>query len=264
MTRAEPGELVALLQGTPLVVMLDIDGTLCEIVERPDDAKVPPSATAALRALNGLRSLGVYLAFVTGRSVADARRMIDLDEVIIYGNHGMERLYPSGNIREPDGWNSWGSSLREAARDIAELIRRFPGAALEDKQFSLTLHYRAMKPQLFASLEARVGDIARRHGLKARDGKQMMSIVPAGAFDKGDAVLEILHECVPETSRSDASILFAGDDVTDEDAFAALKQLPGAVTVRVGDASAATAAKWSLATPMEVYQLLDLILESRR
>lgn len=241
--------------------MLDIDGTLCEIVERPDAAHVPLSARESLRALIGARARGVHVAFVTGRSVADARRMLDIKRVAIYGNHGMEYLSESGNITGPEGWEDAGLALREARRDLDAVVAQFSGTSIEDKEFSLSLHFREMDIALRPALEARVADIARKRGVSIAPGKCVINVLPSSSVTKGDAVLEIVHEFGGESP--DASILFVGDDVTDEDGFRALRTFPHATTVRVGSADATSDARLSLSDPRDVHQLLALLAESR-
>mgnify|MGYP001600330973 CR=1 len=241
--------------------MLDIDGTLCDIVERPDAAHVPLSARESLRTLIGRRARGVHVAFVTGRSVADARRMLDIDGVAIYGNHGMEYLSESGNITGPEGWEDAGLALRETRRDLDAVVAQFSGTSIEDKEFSLTLHFREMDSALLPALETRVADIARQRGVSLAAGKCVINILSSASVTKGDAVLEIVHEFGGESP--DASILFVGDDVTDEDGFRALRAFPHATTVHVGSAAGTSDARLSLSDPRAVHDLLALLAESR-
>lgn len=243
--------------------MLDIDGTLCDIVERADDALIPSVARDTLRALSADAARNVRVAFVTGRSVADANRMLGIESATIYGNHGMERLSATGEIRLPEGWDSDGARLRAAVPEFTRLVAMFPGASLEDKQFSLTLHYRAMDADLLPRFDAGAGEIARRHDLRLSHGKCVINVLTCPGRTKGDAVLEFVRDSGGDAPG--ASILFAGDDVTDEDAFRALGGVDGAVTVRVGagrgdtDASVDTAAQFSLGGPREVHDLLSLL-----
>ena len=263
MTEASPRDIARLLRGRPLIIMLDIDGTLCDIVERAGDARIPAAAQAALRTLGARSGAGTHLAFVTGRSVADARRMLHVDGAVIYGNHGMERLsssdpadaphLSSGVARKP------APELRAAARELRSCVAQFPGATLEDKGLSLSLHYRAMDPAQVPELSARVGKIGRLHGLRMIDGKCVINVLPADAWTKGDAVLDVIRSV--EGVAPDASILFAGDDVTDEDAFRALDGLPGAVTVRIGARDADSAARYVMPGPAQVHELLMLLAD---
>lgn len=256
-----PSDIQRILTGTPVIVMLDIDGTLCDIVERPADAHISPGARATLAALARGSTSGVRLAFVTGRSVADARTMIGIDGVTVYGNHGMERMSPSGTITGPPGWEATGPRLRAAAAELARVTALFPGSAVEDKRFTLTVHHRGMNMALEPRLKEAVRDVAQRHALRIAKGKCVFNLTPIAATDKGDAVLEIINANATDPAR--AAILFVGDDVTDEDAFRALARLPHAVTVRVGPDDASSLARYSLASPAEVYELLSAIAEAR-
>ncbi len=272
MTPTDPKSLVARLDGSPLIIMLDIDGTLCEIVERPDDATVPSGVMASLSRLNELRDRGVHLAFVTGRSAADATRMITVDGAVIYANHGSERIDGSGNIREPRGWKLSGPILAEASRQLATLSSEFPGTSLEDKRYSLTFHFRGMDFERLPDLTSRVMEITDDDALLTAFGKAVINIVPAGAHDKGDAALEIVRDIAGEPAAAGTSILFAGDDVTDEDAFRALENIPGAVTVRVGSsggsttssAAVETTARYAVSGTAAVHRLLKLLVEARQ
>ena len=241
--------------------MLDIDGTLCDIVERPDAANIPGTARASLRALIAERRRGVHVAFVTGRSVADARRMLAIDGVTIYGNHGMEHLSESGNITGPEGWEEAGHALREARQDLDAVVAQFSGTSIEDKGFSLSLHFREMDIDMLPALDARVAEIARARGVVLAPGKYVFNVLSSASRTKGDAVLQIVSELGGDAP--DASILFAGDDVTDEDGFRALRAFPDATTVHVGAPDAKTAARFSVDSPGEVHALLKLLAESR-
>jgi trehalose 6-phosphate phosphatase len=258
-----PGDIARLLTGTPLIIMLDIDGTLCDIVERADDARVPSIVRDALRALGGDAARDVRIAFVTGRSVADASCMLGIESATIYGNHGMERLSATGEIRLPDGWESDGARLRAAVPEFTRLVEMFPGTSLEDKQFSLTLHHRAMDAALLPRFDAGAGEIARRHDLRLAHGKCVINVLTSSGQTKGDAVLEFVRDSGGGVAG--ASILFAGDDVTDEDAFRALRNVAGAVTVHVGAdlaggaAAGGTCAHFSLGGPRDVHELLSLL-----
>ena len=261
MRRVTPPEVVARLNGSPLAVMLDIDGTLCAITERPCDATIPASAKEALRKLNGIDDDSVYLAFVTGRAAADAQSMLSLDHPLIYGNHGMERLSRAGNIRVSEVSETEQPALREAAREFDILTTDFDGSHLEDKRLSLSLHYRGIDMSSFPELDARARLIANRWSLRLTHGKRVMNVLPPNAVNKGNAVCEILMDTGADSPGS--SILYVGDDVTDEDAFVALLDVPNATTVRVGEADAESAAQYAVDTPGHVHEILDLLAAAR-
>ena len=239
--------------------MLDIDGTLCEIVECVDDAVIPSSARQALEVLARGARAGVYLAFVTGRSITDARRMVGLEGVVIYGNHGMERLDASGTIHGPEGWEEMGRNLRSAAREIVRVLATMRGSTLEDKRLTLSVHYRGMDMNALPELQHSVSEIARRYSLRMSPGKCVINLAPSAATGKGAAALEFVRDIAARNDVETPSILFAGDDITDEDAFEALSRFPQAVTVRVGDADADSAARYAMDSPGDVHQLIASI-----
>jgi trehalose-phosphatase len=239
--------------------MLDIDGTLCEIVQQPDAAVVGPAMRATISRLAGRTDGDIAVAFVTGRSVAMAQQMLGVDGVTIYGNHGIERLGRDGNIRTATGSDDAMAGLRSAAPEFAAIVTDFPGTFLEDKQFSLSVHYRGIDAARETELIARVQETASRHAVRLSGGKCVINITPAASWTKGDAALEIVRDNVDPDA--DASILYVGDDVTDEDAFRALGAVPGAVAVRVGDPTAKSAARISLDSPAQVQELLAILAD---
>lgn len=262
MKRTDPEAIASMLRGTPLVIMLDIDGTLCELVARADAAVVPEAVRAALVLLGKRRSDGVHVALVTGRSVADAQRMIGITGIAIHGNHGMERLLEDGTARGPEGFELEERRLRAAKADLALLAAEFPGTSVEDKQFSLSVHYRGMKDELVPEFIRRVSQSVERNDLRSSPGKCVINIVPMISRNKGDAVLDIIQKT--GATSSTASILFVGDDVTDEDAFVAMQPIAAAVTVRVGESTTESAARYSLSDPGAVQELLQTLADSSR
>ena len=189
--------------------------------------------------------------------------MLHVDGAVIYGNHGMERLSASGAVHSQHESSSpvWEPSpeLRAAAEELDSSMAEFPGAILEDKGLSLSLHYRATDPAQVPELSARASDIGRRHGLRIIDGKCVINMLPPSGWTKGDAVLDIVRSVAGVAPG--ASILFAGDDVTDEDAFRALREVPGAVTVHIGAPNARSAARYAMSAPAAVHELLTLLAD---
>lgn len=254
-----PEQLAVLLEKIPLLLMLDIDGTLCEIVHRPEDARVPDEVRDVLQQLAQVD--GVHVALVTGRSVRDAQRMVRVDGVHIHANHGIEILHPGGEMEIEAGWSDAAPALQSTGDDIAAVLQNFPGAFLEHKEYSLTVHYRDVDASRIADLSAAIAAIAATHSVRVESGKSVLNVVPAISVDKGTAVMRLVRDVLgPEVV---GSILFAGDDVTDEHAFRALAHMPNAVTVKIGDDSVHTAAKYRLYGPAAVHRLLALI-QARR
>src|SRR5918997_1361565 len=82
------------LSGSPLIVMLDVDGTLAPITSRPEEAAVPPETKRVIAALASRP--GVHVALVSGRAAAVARRMVGVSNAWVIGNHGYETVGPDG------------------------------------------------------------------------------------------------------------------------------------------------------------------------
>ena len=97
--------------------------------------------------------------------------------------------------------------------------------------------------------------------LRLSPGKWVLNVLPEEGLTKGDAVLEIIQDVIGDSMSG--SVLFVGDDITDEDAFRELRPMPNAVTVHVGSVDVASAAKLSLDNPHAVHELLALLAESR-
>jgi trehalose 6-phosphate phosphatase len=228
---------LALLRSEPgrAAVLLDVDGTLAPIVERPELASVPEETRAELRRLVGRYAL---VAGVTGRTSADAAGLVGVDGIEFVGVHGLE-LAP-----EAARW-------REALRPFAAE----PWPWVEDKGLSVSLHWRQAEDEEAA--ERQLQEVAARAaaaGLDPRWGRKVLELRPPVAVDKGTAVRALLE--VHGLGRA----LYAGDDTTDLDAFRGLDGLEVAVRVAVvsaeGPPELAAAADVVVSSPAELLALL--------
>src|SRR5688500_4320007 len=204
-------ELARRLSGTPCLVMLDVDGTLAPIVERHDEASVPPATQRAVATLAARPD--VHVALVSGRSVAVARRMVGVERVWAVGNHGSETMTPDGNLEIDPQVAAYQPAVAKVASTLEPLIAMVPGVVLEDKTWTLSVHFRLADPGVVPRLRGAITELTRRHGLRLMEGKMIFEIRPPVQVDKGTAVLalaEKLGGTVPG-----ASVLFAGDDTTD-------------------------------------------------
>ncbi|CAN5133661.1 trehalose-phosphatase [soil metagenome] len=229
------GPLLAPLTGAPESsgILLDVDGTLAPIVARPELSEVPAETKTELRRLV---SRYLLVACVSGRSHADAARLVGVEGIRIVGNHGLE--------------------LDPRSAELAEAVRRFvstlaipDGISVEDKELSVTLHYREAADLKGAEhWLAGVAARALEEGLDPRWGRMVLEIRPAVRADKGTAVRALIAE------SGATRALYAGDDVTDLDAFAALERGELECAVRVAVASPEA--------PIELAERADLVVES--
>jgi len=252
-------ELRPRLAGTPCVVMLDVDGTLAPIAASPDEAEVPPETR---RVIAGLACRdGVHVALVSGRAATDARRMVSVSNVWVIGNHGAEVIAPDGEQTVDPAVEQYQGAMARARAKLTAMLKPVVGVLVEDKRWSLSIHYRQADPHVLPRLQAIVEGVARDLGLRVHGGKMVFEIRPPVLVDKGTAVFALAQRL--QGLADGASLLFAGDDRTDEDAFRVLRmRAPQAVTVRVAeDPSAHTVAEFVVADPAAMRSLLEELLD---
>jgi trehalose-phosphatase len=271
--------VAARLAGRPLAVLLDVDGTLAPIAPRPEEAAVPAETRRVVAALATLPD--VRVALVSGRAAADARRMVGVANVWVIGNHGFEVVSPDGGELPQPELEPWRSAIARAARRIAPLVAPVPGVLLEDKGWTLSVHYRLADPKVVPRLVESVERVAEPLGLRVMRGKMVVEVRPDVRVDKGTAVLRLVTELGAvgrregviagddhDVAMSDGSgsAVFVGDDRTDEDAFRALRSRSSrAVTVRVTHGEEmTTAAEFSVEDPAAVRSFLEWLLERAR
>jgi trehalose 6-phosphate phosphatase len=249
------------LGGTPLVVMLDVDGTLAPIAPRPDEVVVPEETRRAVAALAARDD--VHVVLVSGRAALDARRLVSALHVWVIGNHGFEITGPDGEELVDQQVAHYRPAVAQAVRRLASRVAPVPGVVLEDKGWTLSLHYRLADPAVVPKLRAAVEETAAQLGLRLTHGKQVFEVRPPVRLDKGTAVL-LLGRKLGGLEES-GSLLFIGDDLTDEDAFRALRARSAEpVTVRVThDETVATAAEYAACDPMEVRAFLEWLVTWR-
>ncbi len=244
---------LALLRRRPACVFTDIDGTLSPIVADPLAATVPPATRLALEAL----SERISVVALTGRSVADARRVLGLDTLVYSGNHGAEWWEDGVASLEP-AVEPYVLRVRETAQAVERGIA-IQGTLLEDKGASLSVHYRnAPEP---ATARAAILGFLRTHAgdMAIREGKMVVEVRPPVPLSKGEAVRSFIRR------KELASALVLGDDLTDAEAFEVVREMREernirglCVAVATADAPAEllAAADYALADTQAVGQFL--------
>ncbi|MDP9864656.1 MULTISPECIES: trehalose-phosphatase [Streptosporangium] len=235
------------------VIGLDFDGTLSPIVSDPAAARIHPDGPATLARLGGL--VGA-VAVVTGRPAATAVEYGSLAGVpglVVLGHYGLER-WEAGTLTAPPPH----PGLARVRAELPSLVSRFDGAVIEDKERAVAVHTRRTAgPQaVLDALREPVAKLAAEAGLTVEPGKFVLELRPPGT-DKGMALSAFLRE------RGARSVLFAGDDLGDLAAFAAVRAsgLPG-VTVFSGSAELAVEADIVVDGPDGVMELLGSISDA--
>lgn len=221
--------LAALAGHERSLVALDFDGVLAPIVDRPDDARPLPSSAAAVRRL--VTAPRLRLAFVSGRHLTDLVAVADPPPgTLLVGSHGAERgvVDADGTVRTstPDLTIEQRADLRALTGALEALTDDAAGAWIEHKPAGVVVHTRAMPEAEGAALEQTVLDaVSSYDGVRVMHGKRVVELSVLAAT-KGSA----LRSLRKETGAS--VVLYAGDDVTDEDAFAVLG--PDDIGIKVG------------------------------
>lgn len=222
-------------------LLLDVDGTLVDIAPSPDAVEVPAALIALLSGLQ--KSYAGAVALVSGRTLANLDRLFRPWTFAAVGSHGAE-LRP---------WARAGMSVVTASplpadvrHALADLAQDDPGLQIEDKSYTIALHYRRA-PEQEAELRARILSVLQRLGrrdLQILRGKAVFEVKPR-CFNKGIAVLALMNSSPFRGRRP----IFLGDDVTDEDVFAVLPEFDG-IGVSVG--RRVPTVDWEFETPHQV------------
>lgn len=251
-----PADAARHLASTPrLLVALDFDGTLSPLVDVPMDARMDPRAAQAVHELT--RAPHTTVAFVSGRSLPDLRVIAEHDDsspIFLAGSHGAEHWVPGGD-RDAGGPTASERAERDRLREKVEQIARdYAHAWIEPKTFGFAVPSRTVAVTDRAELHARIDALVASEApmWRRRTGHD---IVEYAFRDEGkDTAIAWLREQTAATA-----VLFAGDDITDEDAIRSLH--PGDVGVRVGPGESAAAVR--VAGIPELAEMLVLLAHER-
>lgn len=244
--RRHRAALARLLGGAaaPAKVLLafDYDGVLAPLVKHPAGARMRPSTRKLLVALGRHYPTAV----VSGRAWKDTARFVDGAVPHVVGNHGFELGRPVPVPRTVVAQvRRWRASLEAELAGV-------PGVFFEDKRSTLAIHYglgRAWRTAEHAVYEA----ANRLEGTRLVPGKKVLNVLPRDFPSKGDAIRALLAKLRLEAA------LYAGDDVTDEDAFAVGPPLVFGIHVGPG----ASLAEWRIRTQDEIDRLFEVLIELR-
>lgn len=230
-----------------VVVFLDFDGTLVRLRRNPKEVFLGAPARRVLRQLAGRRDM--TLCFISGRQLADLQHRAHVEGAIYFGVHGWQR----SNGQPPDLPGT--RKLRKVMEWAMQQVRDFPGIRVEDKGICFGIHYRNARKPAVEQAHALVQEVLARLGpdYKLLAGKKIWEIYPKDMGSKGLAAKDLLLQ-IPGRKL----VIYAGDDTTDETAFALLRR---GVTIRVGKFRE-TKANFFLSGPAEVLKFLKRLDES--
>jgi trehalose 6-phosphate phosphatase len=235
-------------QAAGLLVATDYDGTLAPLVSHPDLAEAHRESVVALKQLAAMPQ--THVAIISGRSLADlGKHFKDLEHVHLVGGHGSEFEFGFAKPIAPERL----ALLQKVEDEAKRIAAQVPGTMVERKPAGIAFHYRnADEKTSIEKIDELLKTFAGNPDVFVRHGKKIVELSVVET-DKGKALQSLRH-------RVGASVvIFLGDDVTDEDAFATLSGAD--IGIKVGEGH--TTAKFRLPTPLDVARLLAGIAEKR-
>ena len=244
------GQLIGITSARESMLFLDYDGTLSPIVSDPDSAQLVDGAAAALE----LVAAACPVAILSGRDLADVRSRVGIPGLWYAGSHGFELTAPDGAYHCNDAAAAFVPILERAADELRRTLARIPGVRVEHKRFAVAVHYREVAPEHIGELVSTTHKLGQRDGLRVTSGRMLVELRPDVDWDKGTTLAWI-------RDRIDASgallPIYIGDDLTDEDAFDAVKfDGIGIVVDHDEDGDRRTAAHFTLASPDQVCEFI--------
>ncbi|MDD5557736.1 MAG: trehalose-phosphatase [bacterium] len=250
-------EIAGAARGKRIAVFLDYDGTLTPIVETPDRAIMSEEMRAAVVELSRCCTVGI----ISGRDLEDVRDKVKIDSIVYAGSHGFDVVGPEGLHVAHQVGTEFLPVLDEAEGELLRELGSIPGVLVERKRFAIAVHYRLVAQEKVESIEEAVDRVsAGRPELRKARGKKIFELQPAIDWHKGKAVLSLLGAL--RMDGTDVLPIYMGDDVTDEDAFRALRGR--GIGIVVWDEPYETAATYSLHDPDEVGEFLLKVASFRK
>jgi trehalose 6-phosphate phosphatase len=243
-----PDALQALdvITGRHPAVFFDFDGTLSDIVQNADSARLVAGAADALTSLTAQ----CPVAILSGRDLADVRQRIGLPGIWYAGSHGFELTGPDGAHHENAEAAASIPVLERAAAELTDQIGHIPGIVVEHKRFGVAVHYRNASRDRVSEVTAAVRSAGRRTALRVTTGREVIELRPNVDWDKGKTLRWVLEHIRHDEQPGPLLPIYLGDDITDEDAFDAVHDDGIAILVRHNDdGDRATAANYALDNP---------------
>jgi trehalose 6-phosphate phosphatase len=210
-----------------LLIAFDFDGTLSPIVSNYEHEAANPEAVETLFALAALPRTRV--AVISGRARQDLeRRLGDCpQDVLLIGSHGAELEARAGGLDEDAGARA---AVERFSEQLTPVAQRFQGSRLERKPFSIAYHYRNVGEERQQEAREAAIEAAGPSAVAVKDGKKVVEFFAVQA-DKGTALRQ-LRTLTGGDGEGRVTMLFVGDDVTDEAGFESLEE--GDVGVKIG------------------------------
>ena len=232
------------------VIFLDYDGTLTPIVETPEKAILTRKHRKELEHL----AMHYTVAVISGRDLNDVQKMVGIGNLAYAGSHGFDISGPGGSYRNQEIGMPYLDALDNAEKELKEKTADISGSRIERKKFAIAVHYRQVQENDVDTVIKRFDEVSDHYSdLKKSTGKKVIELRPNVDWDKGKALTYMMDILFTDSTR--IIPFYIGDDITDEDAFEAIKD--NGISIVVGNGTRSTAAKYRLNDPEEVFFFLQ-------
>lgn len=245
-----------------ILLFLDFDGTLAPIARTPDRAALSSKTRKLLLSIS--RRKDCKITIVTGRALKDIEGKVGIKNIGYVGNHGFE-IGGTNILSQDRAYLKIREKIFLIIKDLFQQLEGLPGVFVEDKGVTLSVHYRLVKARqqrLFRwTFKQIVAPYLRAGDIVVHKGKKVFEVRPPMEWDKGKAVFWLLKDHFHSRKKHCTTVIYIGDDRTDEDAFKALRG--HGITVRVGRRKI-SGAQYSLKDVAQVTQFLEMLLRFKR
>ncbi len=203
------------LKRSPFGLITDIDGTISQTAPTPQEARVSPLCHQYLSALCNRLAL---VAAISGRRASEAKNMINIDEMVYIGNHGLER-WSEGHSEFIKDAQDYFRVIKAAIEELTPLLST-KGISIENKGVTATIHYRPCRDHQSAerNILAAIENSPHARSLWImQESKYAINLLPPMRVDKGTATLDLIREYNLRGG------VYLGDDITDIYAFRAIR-----------------------------------------
>ena len=235
-------------QAGEIALFLDFDGVIAELAPTPDAVAVAPSMLSRLQSLQS--ALGGAVAIVSGRDIATLDSLLAPLSLAVAGDHGNVRRRGDGELLTLN--HRAGPAAAALYEELSALFAGDPRIVVERKPSAVALHFRLAPERAEECILAVMTAAESFPELTPISGKMVVEARAEGV-SKGAAVLGFMSEA-PFAGRTP---IFLGDDVTDEDGFAAVQAIGGA-GIKVGEGD--TAARFRIGSTRDVPAILDAVI----
>ncbi len=235
-----------------ILLMLDFDGTLAPIRSDPREVVLGPETRRALRGIQKNRQ--IRLAVISGRSLADVKKRVGLEGLYYAGCHGLEMAGPGFHYLHPQAVKTR-PTIESIARDLRQKMKSIPGITIEDKGWTIAVHFRKAGKVATDLAKTTVARLTNEHRdrLQIMLGRKVLEIMPRLCGGKGMAVESLLRRHKKERPFP----VYVGDDITDEAAFRIVKGRGLCILVDSRERPGGSLADYRMSSIAEVRRFLE-------